>query len=228
MKEGGVRIAKLSISSSRDLADRRRAAITLFELLLVLVLLVVIGSLATPLFEGSFSSVRLRRGTDQILAAWSEARTHAIESGQIYQFRFEPEGRDYRVDPWESDLEPDSPIIDDVALDEVAIDERTDEEIEFAKWKSKAKLPKKIVFRSGESVFEDELNDRQLAQLDQDRLTEWSTPILFYPDGTTSEASVLLQNNKGLCCRATLRSLTGVGRASSLLTSDEVNRLKPR
>ena len=82
---------------------------TLVELLLVLALLVVVGSLAAPLYEGSFSSLRLRRGTDQVLASWSEARTHAIEAGKIYQFRFEPEGGKYRVDPWAGGLELESP-----------------------------------------------------------------------------------------------------------------------
>ena len=57
-----------STTPSRDPTDRR--AMTLFEILLVLVLLVVVSSLAAPLFDGGFATVRLRRGTDQVLAAW--------------------------------------------------------------------------------------------------------------------------------------------------------------
>ncbi|MGI9430324.1 MAG: hypothetical protein ACR2NM_16805 [Bythopirellula sp.] len=227
----GVRIADWNPPTRRDWFDRRHA-MTLFELLLVLVLLVVVGSLAAPLFEGSFSSLRLRRGTDQILAAWSEARTQSIESGQIYQFRFKPDAGDYRVDPWSGGLETELLEDETLVLGEVTSDQDTnhdtDEEAQLANWKSAAELPESIVFSNAQQITENELGQRQLTNLDEGSLTEWSAPILFFPDGTTSESSLLLKNSKNLYCRATLRSLTGVGRASDLLTREQVDRLKPR
>ncbi len=205
------------------------AAMTLFELLLVLVLLVVVGSLAAPLFEGSFSSIRLRRGTDQVVASWSQARTHAIESGQIYQFRFEPEGNDYRIDAWSGGIEPD---LDETELATTsaarANDELTLEERELAEWKLEASLPEEIVFSSAQSVSLDELGQRTATQLGQDNTTQWSAPILFFPDGTTSDASLLLQSGKKLYRRATLRALTGVARTSDLLSREEVDRFQSR
>src|SRR5215208_6937487 len=59
----------------------RRRGMTLVELLVVLALLVVIGSIVVPVFTGSFASVRLRRAGDQVLTRWSQARARAIESG---------------------------------------------------------------------------------------------------------------------------------------------------
>lgn len=226
-----MRSAELTFEIAAIPARRdRRSAMTLFELLLVLVLLVIVASLAAPLFEGSFSSVRLRRGADQVLAAWSEARTHAIESGRIYQFRFKPEEGAYRVDPWSGGLEPDTLESDALVVDSVTTDDGTndgtDEEIELANWRYQSQLPENILFNSAESVTADEFGQRTLTRLDQNSMTEWSAPILFYPDGTTSEASLLLKNSKGLFRRATLRSLTGVGRASDLLTRGDVDRLK--
>jgi len=88
----GIGMAIGFAQKNRDLKDCRRG-MTLFELLLVLMLLVVVGSLAVPLFEGSFASIRLRRGTDRVLATWTQARRQAIDSGLIYQFRFQPAGR---------------------------------------------------------------------------------------------------------------------------------------
>ena len=41
----------------------RAGGMTLIELLLVMALLVVIGSLVAPVFTGSFGSVRLRRAS---------------------------------------------------------------------------------------------------------------------------------------------------------------------
>jgi hypothetical protein len=51
-----------------------------------------------------------------------------------------------------------------------------------------------------------------------------STPILFFPDGTTSEASLVLMNDRQQYLRISLRALTGVGRATSVMTRDELQR----
>lgn len=213
---------------SRERTIRRRG-MTLVELLLVLVLLVVVGSLSAPLFEGSFSSVRLRRGTDHVLAAWSQARTHAIEAGLIYQFRFKPEGNSYRVERWSGGVEVD-PLTEEAIEDETIADSTgvSTAEAELLSWTLEETLPEQITFSSAESVSKDDAGQRQVTRLDQDNTDEWSAPILFYPDGLTSSASLLLKNSKDVYCRATLRSLTGVGRASELLGRDQVNQVGSR
>ena len=230
--EGGKRKAESIAPFSGDLTGRR-SAMTLVELLLVLALLVVVGSLAAPLYEGSFSSIRLRRGTYQVLASWSEARTHAIEAGKIYQFRFEPEGSKYRVDPWAGGLELESPEDERFetsrnTTEDQTLENQTLEEREFANWKLEESLPEEIVFSSAESVTEDQLEQRTVTRLDQESNTEWSSPILFYPDGSTSDASLLIKSGKELYRRATLRALTGVARASELLSREEVDRQQSR
>lgn len=222
--DGGKWKAEGNASINREPMARRRG-MTLFELLLVLVLLVVVGSLAAPLFEGSFASIRLRRGTDQVLAAWSQARTQAIEAGQIYQFRFSPTAGNYRVEPWLNGLEVDASEREELTRNS---EYNTTAENELASWTLEETLPEAIVFDAAESINKDELGESSITQLDQSSLSEWSVPILFYPDGTTSSASLLLTNGKQLYRRATLRSLTGVARASDLLTRDEVARLKAR
>lgn len=225
--------------STQALRERmpRRGAMTLVELLLVLVLLVIVGSLAAPLFEGSFSSIRLRRGTDQVLAAWSDARTHAIEAGRVYQFRFKPEGNSYRVDPWTGGLETDPALQAQTTLGSNLSESESitttgsgasDEEQELLDWKLEETLPEQITFSSAERLTEDEAGQRQVMQLNQGVASEWSAPILFFPDGRTSSASLLLKNNNDVYCRATLRSLTGVGRASEILARDQINQNSAR
>src|SRR5689334_7727210 len=78
----------------------RPRGMTLVELLLVLALLVIIGSLVVPVFVGSFSSVRLRRAGDEVLARWAQARGRAIETGDIFQFRYASGTGTYQVEPW--------------------------------------------------------------------------------------------------------------------------------
>jgi len=232
--EGGRWKAEGGRVEIRHLLGRRRGAMTLFEVLLVLVLLVVVGSLAAPLFEGSLSSIRLRRGTDHVLASWSQARTHAIESGTIFQFRFQPEGSKYRVDRWSSGLENalpennDAPMSTGPSSTGSTPPEGGAEAVDLADWKYEASLPEKIIFSSAKSVFQDEFGQRTITRLDQDTTTKWSAPILFFPDGTTSAASLLLKSGRGGYRRATLRGLTGVARASELLTREEIAPISSR
>ena len=51
---------------------------------------------------------------------------------------------------------------------------------------------------------------------------QWATPILFYPDGTTSNAQLILGNERARYVVLRLRSLTGMCRVSDLLLADEV------
>jgi len=53
---------------------------------------------------------------------------------------------------------------------------------------------------------------------------QWATPILFYPDGTTSNAQLILGNQRSRYVVLRLRSLTGMCRVSDLLTAEEVPR----
>jgi prepilin-type N-terminal cleavage/methylation domain-containing protein len=184
-----------------------RRAFTLVEVMLVLVLLVVIASLTMPIFEGGFASVRLKRSTDQVLAAWSEARAQAIDSGQVFQFRFQPETGYYRTERWYAEdvlpaIEPTTEIPENVAL------------------------PDQIVFVEGDVEEFDPLTGEVVTLMAQGGSDGWSSPILFFPDGSTSTASVLLRNDRKVFQRATLRALTGVGRVSELLTEEQADRLQ--
>ena len=56
----------------------------------------------------------------------------------------------------------------------------------------------------------------------------WSSPIFFYPDGSTSTAAMLLRNESGRCIEIRLRGLTGATMAAEIvLTSDYAGELEP-
>ena len=71
----------------------------------------------------------------------------------------------------------------------------------------------------GEAVVEESISEIEAITSGEIRLGEtsslngmiWSSPIFFYPDGTTSTAAVLLKNETGRCIEARLRGLTGTG-----------------
>ncbi len=211
-----------------------RSGMTLVELLVVLALLVVIGSIVVPVFTGSFASVRLRRAGDQVLTRWSQARARAIETGEAYQFRFTPETGAYRVEPWTNLVEEGvagsrSTSSTSTASDANSSSPETSDDSAAVQSRS---LPEKITFHAGQlavalsrpsAVSSGPNGERQVASM-QSVGDELSTPILFFPDGTTSEASVVLANDRNQFVRLTLRGLTGVGRATEILSREELQK----
>ena len=206
--EGGI----LPASCARF---RRRTGLTLFEILLVLVLLVVIGSLAKPIFDGAYASVRLRRAGDQVLAAWSELRLQAIQTGEAHQFVFQPESGKYRLEPWQGfSADPTT----DLAVEE---------NVEPGQWlPHEAELPEEVLFFEGDQLFTESGVDAEVQTLVEGIGSAWAEPILFFPDGSSSSASLVIKNQNDLVLRLTLRDLTGLGRASEVMTDEEARRSK--
>jgi hypothetical protein len=220
------------VSSDRKLrsATRHRArGVTLMELLLVLVLLVVAGSMVVPAIMGAYSSVKLSRAGDAVITRWAEARAQAIETGVVYQFRFTPETGKYRVEPW-SNLEDDAAATDAASATDAG-SESSSPPNSLATRKTlhesptvAAELPDSIVFQGGQAAVEDPTTrDRRVNSLESPR-SSWSTSILFFPDGTSSQATVVLQSDVPNYLRLTLRGLTGVARASAVLSREEMDR----
>lgn len=210
-----------------------RRGMTLVELLVVLALLVVVGSIVVPVFTGTFSSLRLRRAGDQVLTRWSQARARAIETGEVQEFRYTPESGSYRVSTWTNLVEDGGRGGGSTASAELSSASTTSTADSTAAVDDSARgqsfsLPSKIIFQSGQVAVDDALSrERQVASM-QSVGDELSAPILFFPDGTTSQASIVLANDLNQFVRLTLRGLTGVGRATEVLSRDELQKAERR
>ncbi|MCA9260650.1 MAG: hypothetical protein KDA61_15665 [Planctomycetales bacterium] len=237
-----MRNSHIAMPSWTPRRTKTRRAITLIELLLVLALLVVMASMAAPLVNGAFSSVRLRRAGDVVLQSWMRARRVSIEDGAVRQFRFKPSSGEFRVELW-------SPL--DVAGSEstgAAKGTTTATGVAAASTSSQAstaqagaasdgedvaetweeELPENVTFWKGQFARYDPVADERAVNELAGSGDDWSEPILFFPDGTSSDASIVLQNERKLTLRLSLRGLTGVGVASRPLTTDELDQLQAR
>ena len=212
---------------------------TLVEVLLTLVLLVVIGSMTAPVFFGAYATARLRSGGDLVVTQWSGARTRAIETGEVYQFRFTPESGKFVVEPWTGALggsaagasassTASSSATAASANGTSTVVPSSSSNVTGAASAQNGTLPEEVVFQSGELVVEDALTGERSVGSLQNSSEDLTTPILFFPDGTTSQASVTLTNGKQQFIRVTLRGLTGVARASVVLTQEELQRFDLR
>jgi prepilin-type N-terminal cleavage/methylation domain-containing protein len=83
------------IRNSGERQCRRRRAMTLLELILVMVILSTVLAMAAPSLRGFFTSRRTEDTAAQILALTRLARSQAISEGIIYRLNFDTEQRTY-------------------------------------------------------------------------------------------------------------------------------------
>ena len=208
-----------------------RRTITLLELLLVLALLVIIGAMAFPSVKVPFQMQTLRKGGEVVRVAWCKARNRAMKTGQTQMFSFSLESGTYRTQPYytEQDVLEVDALHSATASTVNASAAGSSVPQSDAIAAQQQELPEGVVFASV-----DVQSDYRSLQLQQDTLGSFGAttnmtldqqtpPVLFYPDGTTSDAKVVLTNEyKRLCVVVSLRSLTGVVKVSELVTADEV------
>jgi type II secretory pathway pseudopilin PulG len=183
----------------------RKAGLTLVELCIVLVLLVVIASFTAPIMKGTFSRASLSAASEMLRDGLAKARLAAIQSGQIHAMRFEPKGARWQIMPLEQlslpekgQLAPDDPDKEHSPHDMLRLPQN--------------RLPDDVIFAAGDVAASAQV----AALLGQQDDQTWSAPIVFNPDGTTSDASILLQNDRQQTIRVTLRGLTGIASASDV------------
>jgi prepilin-type N-terminal cleavage/methylation domain-containing protein len=184
-----------------------RPAFTLFELILVLALLVVVGAISYPSINSMGGYFRVTSAADQLRGAWAQARARAMNDGIPYRFGVVPGKGNYRVAPdvgefWSgngnghADGGSGSPPL---VMEEA--------------------LPKGVRFSTSSNVtLRDARGDEDtvLAEGATDN-SAWTTVAVFMPDGTArtdAEVTLLTSGAKPLLLR--MRGLTGVVTNKSL------------
>lgn len=182
-------------------------AVTLVEVLLVLALLVVLAAVAWPSLEPSLASVELRKSADRIRMEWTRARVESLSTGSTILFRYEPQGNLYCL---QRQPEPQfSPGAAESVSAQLVEDSQSREYF----------LPEKISF------LESEISDGAVGSLETNldsAAGEWSEPITFYPDGSASDARLVLGNERQQCIEISLRGLTGTVRVGDVYSNTEV------
>ena len=192
-------------------------------------LLVVIGALVLPSLQVPFQNQRLRKAGEVVRVEWNKARIKAMKTGQIQMFRYTVEEGTFSVEPYYTEqdmLEADAQHSRTGVAGVNAAMLSADRQEEMAESPS-GNLPEGIVFATSE--VESDVRGMQIQQQIQGTqagVTRELSPILFYPDGTTSDARVALTNEyRKLYVVVSLRSLTGIAKVSELVTSEQVQQV---
>ena len=194
-----------------------RHAVTLVEVLLVLALLVALVSISWPALERPLSNQRLRNAADAVRVEWGRARIEAMSSGQTLLFRYSIEGDRYAI---ERQAGPESSP--DVESADGSAGLSGYQSRPGALYWSELKLPDGVIFLSGETAEDTRADALGLESgVSGEADMNWSEPILFYPDGTTSAATLVLKNEYDRCIEMSLRGLTGVVNVGETYSLDQ-------
>ncbi len=187
---------------------RRRAGYTLLEMILVLMVLAVVSGVTLPMMVHVYANSQLKRAVEQVRVKLASTRVRAVDTGLTYQFRYEPEGRHFVVIPFER-LEGNGGVGD---ADTVAT--------ETLRTIYSGQLPEEMFFRGaiegqpvgklGDESFVGMDDARQLADVD------WSIPVLFFSDGSSTQAAFEVHNDNKQFIQLAVRDLTGSVRVGEI------------
>ena len=218
-------------------------AFTLIEIMLVLAILMVIASLSLQFTSGVLANYRVKQSSEDIRAEWTRLRVKSMEDGHVYCFRFSYGNNQYRVDrvlDVHFSAKFDSPDRarynnDDQILDKTIDPDELSEQDYFLPdpdselpelpvgFSRSTKLPTGCFFADCYVAPDARGRYYEGPSNYSFNSTSWSKPILFYPDGTTSTATILIKNNKSRCVEMHLRGLTGtvsIGAVGSINSYD--------
>lgn len=198
-----------------------RGAFTLMEMLMVLLVLVITGAVALPLIRNSLRAQQLKSAAETMRIEWSRAHVKAMKTGRIQVFRYEVGGRQFSIQPWvaadeETEAAPGESTAGFGAMSAASEDLQEDFETKS--------LEEGITFSAGEAKFETrayEVEDFFQNGGSGDSV-QWSKPLLFYPDGSASDAYVIVSDDTKAAYRISLRGLTGTSYVSEVGDLDEM------
>lgn len=180
---------------------RIQRGFTLLEVMLVLALMVILGSLAYFSLDGMAADQRVAAGADAFRACMAEARSRALEEGRSYRCSVVPGKGNYRA-------APDSPDYWTGSDDPVSTDNSSS-----PPYIKSDVLPKGVAFYTPDNPPGDGPAQGTDSSLPPDQVpsSSWTTMVTFAADGTTrDDVSLILQGRGARPLALKLRALTGV------------------
>lgn len=195
----------------------------MLELVIVLALLIVLAAVAMPSFVGMLRRQRLVSAAESVRTEWMRAHIHAMKTGRVHVYRFQTGDRKFEIIPWVAE--------DDALESSVNADQQgmvfamstaagTSAGVDMTDGPG---LPEGVLFVAGDAQADNRaltIEDALMGTAGADG--QWSRPILFYPDGTASEAYIIVANDRQEAIRIELRGLTGMASVSDISLLEEM------
>lgn len=215
VQKPGIRCVPQSLSqfdSSRNSvrAVRARAGgFTLIELLLVVAIIIVVTATTVPAVQRVFARQALQKGADRLRVAMGQARVRAIRNGEEYAVFLTPGGSWFNVDAFYNFNEQKTRA--QQAQQFITTGNFTDYEENI--------LPRGVTFVDGET--QQDARAAAVSGGSQGTVGDGIQAILFYPDGTSQDARIVLQNDKQNMLQVELRGLTGIAKTTRIAGNNQ-------
>ena len=211
-----------------------RKAFTLLELLLVLAILVALAGIAVPTFESMVTSRKLGESIQQLLNELKAARVAAMRTGQAQVMRATLQTRDYSITPWLGGTESQDASAGATVMGTdgqvVATEKGVSGGVSTSAVDASSglkQLSSGVQFSAIETLV-DSRNALELqnsgevvptagAAVTTDGL---SSPLLVYPDGSTTTAQIVLVDQRGRRMAIQIRGVTGQLSSFRLMSVD--------
>jgi prepilin-type N-terminal cleavage/methylation domain-containing protein len=206
-----------------------RRGYTLMEMLLVVAITVAMAAMVLPALSGPMQDQRLLKAADLIRAEFNTARLTAMKSGRIQLFRYDVGANTYALEAWQGEADDTDPAASPTTPAAPATPLMTARQEGPIHTLDPAtadagQLPSNVLFYHGQTA-----TDARSAQVEgtasstSASATGEAKQIVFYPDGTATDASLVLTNERCFV-EIKLRGLTGQSQASELLSEQELSR----
>ncbi len=202
----------------------RRSAVTLFELLLVLAIMVAVAGIAIPTFESMIGSRRLGESIEKLRNEIMAGRVTAMRTGQAQVMRMTLQGKEYSIAPWlggneaqdasaGATLMQSGQLIKTQAVAGGGVVSTSADAAGNGK-----QLSEGVLFSAVETLVDS--RNALAIQLaggtvpttggsSQGDGSGLSSPLLLYPDGSCTTAQIILADSKGRRMAIQIRGVTG-------------------
>ncbi|MFM8252785.1 MAG: hypothetical protein ACKOBW_14415 [Planctomycetota bacterium] len=216
-------------------ASRPRAGFTLMEIILVLALLIIVGSVVWMQLRSPWESVRLRSAGSLIQSEFGRTRVRAMRTGQTQTFQFQTGGNTYSCQSWQGPGDDQNSMNIATGFG----NSQPSQQAAARPWSHQGQLPENVQFLGAETQADTRAamilgngtgfsaapatstaNGNLTGEADGGGTP--SAPILFYPDGTASNTHLVLMNSRQQCVVVSLRGITGQTRVSEVKSLQEV------
>ncbi len=214
---------------------RPHYAFTLVEMLVVLAIVGLLIGMSWPSVQKLLSRARVKDAAQQVRTELGEARLRAIESGKPQVFRFQPGTGLFEIRPKEE--ETAGPAVLKSALEQMSEENADTEPISGAEIVDAAAYEKYLpdgmqfvgqeVARKPAAGEEDEEGLAGLSTAEMTEQQNWSQPIVFYPNGRTSNARIRITDAERYAVDVSLRGLTGAVRIGPTSRIDPTGNENP-
>ncbi len=205
-----------------QLPASRRSAVTLFELLLVLAILVAMAGVAIPTFASLVGSRRLGESIDKLRNEIMAGRVTAMRTGQAQVMRMSLQGKDYSIAPWLGGSEAqDASAGAAIMQSGQVIQTQATAGGGATSSSNQAGGTKQLLEGVSFSAVETLVDSRNALAIQQSGGVApassssqgdgsgLSSPLLLYPDGSCTTAQIILIDEKGRRMAIQIRGVTG-------------------